>query len=140
MIGGPVPGAKEYYNEVKQKSLAIPNLEFLGAVPYGEVNQYFSRAKVFVNTSEIEGFPNSFLQAWIRGVPVVSFFDPDDLISTQGLGASPKGEVEMVKAVEHFLSDDEYRESVSSVTRAYTLENYSPQKIAARYIELIDRK
>ena len=76
MIGGPCPGQDNYYQQILHKAGALGNLEFLGALPYGKINQYFARAEVFVNTSEIEGFPNSFLQAWVRGVPVVSFFDP----------------------------------------------------------------
>ena len=64
----------------------LPNVTMLGAVRYAETGSLFDRAKIFLNTSSIEGFPNTFLQAWIRGVPVVTFFDPDSLVQRLSLG------------------------------------------------------
>ena len=59
----------------------LPNVTMPGAVRYTDSGALVRpRASIFLNTSSIEGFPNTFLQAWIRGVPVVSFFDPDGLI------------------------------------------------------------
>ena len=88
IVGGPMQGYDELFEKVRDDAKTIDNIRFVGAVPYSEVNSYFSRAKLFLNTSDSEGFPNSFLQAWVRGVPVVSFFDPDDLIASEGLGIS----------------------------------------------------
>ena len=39
----------------------VPNLTLCGRGPYHEIGDFYDRAKVFVNTSDVEGFPNSFL-------------------------------------------------------------------------------
>jgi len=136
MIGGAVPGNEALYAEIQTLARRLPNLEFLGAVPYHEVNGYFARARVFVNTSEQEGFPNSFLQAWIRAVPVISFFDPDGLIAGVGLGEAPADIEGMTSAVERLLSSETDRALVAERCRRYALENYAPAAVARRYIEL----
>ncbi len=136
MIGGPARGSEDLFARVKAEAESVPNLSFLGAVPYHKVNDYIGRAKVFVNTSDSEGFPNSFLQAWVRRVPVISFFDPDGIIEQHRLGAVPANFQDMVDKVGEMLNSDDVREVVAERCRGFVLRNYSPQVIAKTYEEL----
>src|SRR5687767_1444185 len=102
MAGGALPGAEDYFQSMRQGASVLPNVACPGAVPYADVGAYFSRAKIFLNTSQIEGFPNTFLQAWVRGVPVVTFFDPDSLIKQRQLGRTVADLDDMVKAIQFF--------------------------------------
>ncbi|MEM9056867.1 MAG: glycosyltransferase, partial [Pseudomonadota bacterium] len=133
MIGGPVPGRERYFEEMRAAAAEVPNLEFLGAVPYAEVNEYFHRTRVFVNTSDSEGFPNSFLQAWVRAVPVISFFDPDGLIASRGLGAAPAA-LDAMQAAVVTLLDDDTRAPVATACREFAVEHYGAINVARRYI------
>ncbi len=137
IIGGAVPGFEDLYREVKERSMLLDNIEFLGAIPYDEVNDFFSRAKLFLNTSDIEGFPNSFLQAWARSVPVISFFDPDGLIAIKHLGAVPSNIEDMAVRIKHLMSDDDERQMVAATAREYVFENYLPVNVASHYETLV---
>ena len=75
-----------FYHDLLTKGRSIPNLRMTGFLPFEETEKHFSTARLVVNTSSVEGFPTPFLQAWSRGVPVVSFVDPDDLIKRNDLG------------------------------------------------------
>ncbi|MEY8876763.1 MAG: glycosyltransferase family 4 protein [Leptothrix sp. (in: b-proteobacteria)] len=86
LVGGPQAGHEALYERTAAEARDIANLHFHGQVPYHDVNRHYESARVFVNTSEVEGFPNSYLQAWRRGTPVVAFFDPDGVIAREGLG------------------------------------------------------
>lgn len=103
MIGGPDPSKPGLYEQTKEQCQAQPNMTFLGFQPFAQADQYFEQAKVFVNTSLHEGFPNTFLQAWARGVPVISFVDPDNLIRRHKLGLVVGSEPELAQALQALL-------------------------------------
>ena len=61
-------------------------------MPRGRVLELIDRSRAVVLTSRHEGMPNVFLEAWARGVPVLSLhFDPDGKIAKEGLGLCAEG-------------------------------------------------
>lgn len=137
MAGGSLPGADDYYQSMLQAASKLPNVACPGAVPYADVGAVFSRAKLFLNTSQIEGFPNTFLQAWVRGVPVVTFFDPDSLVRQKQLGRAVTDLDEMVDAIQALLNDDDERQRAGERSRAYAIAQFSGTRIATRYLEML---
>jgi glycosyltransferase involved in cell wall biosynthesis len=137
LAGGALPGAEDYYRTVREAASSIPNLTCPGAVPYSDVGALFSRAKIFLNTSQIEGFPNTFLQAWVRGVPVVTFFDPDSLVKQRQLGRTATDFDDMVDAIQSLLTDQAERERAGERARSYAIATFGPKHIASRYLEML---
>ena len=139
MIGGQVQGHEDLYKSIVQAAQEVPTLDFVGAVPYAQVNDYFARSKVFLNTSDSEGFPNSFLQAWARGVPVISFFDPDGLIERERLGASPSDQNDMAEKLRELVEDSLARQAVASRCVEFVEREYTADAVAGHYVDAIRR-
>lgn len=126
MVGGVTLGDRDYFLQIKKLAEDVDNLHFLGAMPFAEVNKLFTKVKILVCTSEYEGFPNTFLQAWSNGVPVVSTVDPNHLISSKSLGYYVKAEKELRSKVELLLKDISTYEALS-----YNIKDYFEQSHSA---------
>jgi glycosyltransferase involved in cell wall biosynthesis len=134
MVGGPSPGFEDVYQTLRERLPSAAHLTYHGRVPYHDVNDLYERTRVFVNTSDTEGFPNSYLQAWVRGAPVVAFFDPDGIIARAGLGYAVSSLADMRQAVLRLLRDPAHWAEVSTRCRRYMQANYNEAAIMAPYL------
>jgi glycosyltransferase involved in cell wall biosynthesis len=75
MVGGPLGGDSALFERVRDEAATLPNVEFTGFLPLQQVESRFDAARLVVNTSDFEGLPNTFLQAWSRGVPTLATVD-----------------------------------------------------------------
>lgn len=137
MIGGPGNDEAPLFNSVKERAELIPNLEFLGFVPYAKIGRFFDDTSVFVNTSESEGFPNTFLQAWARGVPTVSFVDCGARAGGRPVGRHVDSNNQMVKCVTKFLLNESNRRREGIRCRNYVEGNHSPELVLDVYARII---
>ena len=139
MVGGSLPNAEALFNDVKQAAAARSNVSFHGRLSYWGTNRMYARAKILVNTSDVEGFPNSYLQAWIRGVPVVTLIDPDSVIEREGLGVAARSPAGIADAIEGLLGDPGAWKAASERCRAFMAREYGEDKILATYLDAFER-
>ena len=137
MAGAMVPGEEELYRRIEAEAGELPNLTFHGAVPYMDIGRLFDRAKVFANTSDLEGFPNTYLQAWVRGIPVVTTFDPDGLVKSAGLGSSHTSVPEMIQGLEEMLHSEAVYGAARGAALQFVDKRFGEKTILAPYIEAI---
>jgi glycosyltransferase involved in cell wall biosynthesis len=137
LAGGPMPRGRTYFDDVAAAAARLPNVTMLGAVAYADTGALFDRAKLLLNTSSVEGFPNTFLQAWIHGVPVVSFFDPDGLVQRLQLGRIATSMDDMCEALRSLIDVQTYRENLGRRARDYAAREYT-SAAAARYLSLLE--
>ena len=139
MIGGATQENLLLYEKMKESARKIPNLDFVGFVPYHEVNQYFDSASLFINTSKVEGFPNTFIQAWARYVPTVSLnVDPDGIICKNEMGFHSKTFEQMVLDVKTLLKDEQLRDEMGMNARRYVEREHDRKNIMRKHIRLIE--
>lgn len=72
--------------ELQRHAERLANVTMAGYVRPDLVRMYYESAGVLLCTSISEGFPNTFLEAWQVGTPVVSTVDPDRMIVENELG------------------------------------------------------
>ena len=83
------------WQTVRKRSAAIPNLDFLEAVPYREIQRHFDDANLFVNTSEHEGVPNTFIHSGLGRAAILSLaVDPDGMFREFRAGLCAHGDFE----------------------------------------------
>lgn len=139
MIGGPRLGEEGYYNSIQEATSSIPNLDFLGFIPPYNIDHYFARASILVNTSVSEGFPNTFLEAWAAYTPVVTLnSDPDEIICRFRLGLHSKSLEQMINDVELLLLDKELRTQMGKDGRNYVEQEHDIEKIVSHYLTLFE--
>lgn len=136
MVGGRSEGEGSLYESVSARATSIPNLDFVGFVPSSEMDEYFDHAMMLVNTSVSEGFPNTFLQSWIRGIPTVSFVDTGARAEGRPVGIVVATPAEMQASVARLAGNAAERASSGEAAKRYVELHHSPERVLDRYEEL----
>lgn len=113
----------------------LSNVTLHGVVQHRDIGAYYREAKAILCTSLFEGFPNVFLEAWSTGVPIVTTFDPDAVVSREGLGfVSASGSVdELQAALQSLLADPVVWKRCSDSARRYFVGNHQIERAMPRF-------
>lgn len=135
MIGGPDPDrrSQDYFAALREAARKLPNLELKGFVPLAETERYFNGARLFLNTSEYEGFPNTFLQAWSRGIPTVGFIDTGSRRQGEPVYEYVRDVSEATWRLDRLMRDDILWQQVSARCQVFFRETHSVDAIIDRY-------
>jgi glycosyltransferase involved in cell wall biosynthesis len=139
---GGSPGADRdlaFEREALERATALPNVKILEQRPHADVMQLVERSVAVVNTGAAEGMPNLFLEAWARGIPVLSYeFDPDGRIAENGLGVAAGGSREqLLEGARLLWQRRENRDELSARLRTYLASMHGFDAVTSRWIELI---
>jgi glycosyltransferase involved in cell wall biosynthesis len=116
------------YESMLEQSASLRNFRYMGPLPLEEVNQLMDSADIFVNTSTSfgEGFPNTFIQAWLRRVAVVSLeVNPDHMMDDRQIGICSASSIEqLVLDVRTLLLGPDRLQLMTSTAYEHAVNNY----------------
>lgn len=122
-----------YTGNLMRSAKDLSNIKMLGMVSRDKMPQLYRAANIFACTSSYEGFPNTFLEAWSHGLPVVSTFDPDGLIDGCGLGIAVRDAASMADAIRRLQRDEKTWSEMSLAARRQYLENHTLDAVMNRF-------
>jgi glycosyltransferase involved in cell wall biosynthesis len=130
MIGAP-PTVWGEWSQTLERINHLPNLQYLGAQSQEEVNAFLATAHILVNTSTLEGFPNTFIQAWLRQTAVASMSaNPDGVFDNQLYGVCANDNYqELRRAVELLARDVTLRDDMVKRALTFARTNFSERNI-----------
>lgn len=131
-VVGPVY-SDPYAQGVFRRAEGMSNVTFHGPVSRGDIGAFYKRSDVLCCTSDFEGFPNTFLEAWSHGLPVVSTLDPDGIISRWNLGIVAKNVEGLAKGLRFLQESQQDYAEISKNAWRYFNENHRMEVVLPQY-------
>jgi len=135
----------EYIEPVLREAKRVSNLTIYAELPPHEVEALMEKASVFVNTSRNEeGFPNTFVQSWLRETPVVSLsVDPGEVLKREKIGICSGSFERLVDDVTELVQNDKRRVNMGKQAREYAERvhgfSYNCDKIVELFSNVVAR-
>lgn len=111
------------------------NIILKGRLAHYDTVQLIAHAKALINTSDYEGFPNVFLEAWAMGVPVLSLkVNPGNIFNETNLGVCFEGDLNKMKEC---IGKNETQCGDKKEMIAYINNHHDFKTAAARFIKIL---
>jgi glycosyltransferase involved in cell wall biosynthesis len=132
----------KYTKRIRGLASECRNIEFISQVPFHEINEYFAKAKIFINTSKNEGFPNTFIQSAMNATPIISLnVNPDNFLEKYGCGFCSNGSFDdMLDKMKEILNNNSEWNKLSENAYNYAKENHDVSKITNDLLKVIKAK
>ena len=117
-----IVGPKYYGNyseDLVSEIEKIDNAKYHGPLSSGDLIKFYRNSTCLCCTSESEGFPNTFLEAWSQGLPVISTLDIDEHFSSGLLGLHGESKQQLAKHIETLADSPNARTEISSNCISY---------------------
>lgn len=127
--------SSSYGQRLKAEAAALPNMVLHGRVAHDEMEVLYRQNRILCSTSPAEGFPNVFLEAWRVGLPVLTVYDPDDVVKRNGCGWTASG-VEELGSILQSLDDNQIGSASATASRYYR-EHHLPARALPVFGQLL---
>lgn len=139
-----VIGRKDNISHQEEVMLSsLKNVIYKGELSEGEVLEEMVNSAALVNTSLSEGFSNTFIQAWSRGLPIFSLHtNPNNWLESYKVGLVVNGDLNKMKEeiIHIFANQDLYKELVHNAFQLFEKQfNYqiNQKKILSYFKDIV---
>ncbi|MHA1500145.1 MAG: glycosyltransferase family 4 protein, partial [Promethearchaeota archaeon] len=131
---------QEYWEDIKKLTENIPNLKFIEYVKFSEIENYFKNAKVYINTSIYEGFPNTFLQAFKYKTPVISLnVNPNNIFDDYNIGYYCNDNFDLLKEkLSELMQNSALQETIGRNAYSHVRKFHDIEIIGKHWIKVIN--
>ena len=117
------------------------NREWLRRRPFDETLEWFEKATFLVNTSRKEGFPNTYVQAWLRGVPTLSIgVDPNGVISENRLGYVATDLCDLERKLIRLVNSPEEYIELSRNAKTYAERHHTVEVMTDHFLHVLQQE
>jgi glycosyltransferase involved in cell wall biosynthesis len=119
---------------------AAPNVEFVGYLKRQQILPFLSKSIALINTSHLEGFSNTYLEAFAAGTPVITRIktDPDRIIARHRLGIVVESLDQIPKSIYALYNDTDFT-NLSARCRTYVKSCHDPEKLTLSLIQKLQK-
>ena len=114
----------QYSSKMAKRALKIPNVFMHGYKSHYKMSEFYFKSDFLCCTSIHEGFPNTFLEAWNIGLPVITTFDPDGIIAREGIGIVVGDISQMISCLRKFSNSLEILKNYSYKAKAFFIKKH----------------
>lgn len=128
-----------YWQSVEVRAREVPNVILHGRKDRVDILPLYRSCHLLLCTSTHEGFPNTFLEAFAHGLPVLTTIDPDGLIERERLGAHCLDVDAFVRTIRMLAADRELLTCKAAAAWTYYYEQHALETAMPRFESFLDR-
>lgn len=129
------------YEVIVAQAATLSNVEIVPFVSFDAIQPYFDRAKVVLNTSLYEGYPNTLHQANISGTPYLSLkWSPDSFFTRNDAGGvyCDNSVDVLLDRLKRLLSDATQADSLGKQGNTYFKQNHDVATVITDHIAVYE--
>lgn len=126
----------DYAKDLQQRAKSMANVTLHGRVTDDDLSSLYHRSRLLCCTSVFEGFPNTFLEAWSIGLPIVSTFDPDQIIATKNLGKTVQSINELREGIVSLMEDAQRWQDASLAAQNHFNTHHTLDVVMPKLVQL----
>lgn len=139
MIAPIVMDFVNYGEEVQKLAKEIKNLKLISYVLPKEIYKYYEKSKIYVMSSDLEGFSNTMAEAMMANCAILSYkVNPDNILTKYNCGLYSNGNIELFQSnLKTLLEEQSLCRKLGNNGAEYINNKHQEGKIINKFKDLL---